>query len=51
MDINRRAEIRKAIMKKQTAKLVDISKDELIEYIEETEEIVLTLAHNLVSSI
>ena len=51
MDFNRREEIRKIISKEQTEKLIDISKDELVEYIKQTQNIVYLMTHNLSVSV
>jgi len=47
----KRNEIRKAIAKKNMPRIEQFSKEELIQYIYDTQAIILTVSQNLVSNI
>jgi hypothetical protein len=51
MDSNRRLEIKKAIAKRQTNKIDNITKEELVKYIEETQNMISVFAQHLISNI
>lgn len=50
MELNRREEIRKAVAKKDIEMIKKISKEELIEYIQDTQLIILTHCQTMLSN-
>lgn len=51
MDFNRRLEIKKAIAKKDNVKIEEITKEELLIYIEDTQSIILSNCQSLIGNV